>query len=95
MCAHLRLFSAGLQGDFSPLDFPAARLTLLRMNRRPPSELQGSRLDEVAEILAAGLMRLRRPKSSELSAAFGESSLNISARQSGPASPEPDAKEPE
>jgi hypothetical protein len=41
------------------------------------------RLDEIAEILAAGLMRLKAPKSSPLSADSGESSLDCLAHQSG------------
>jgi hypothetical protein len=40
------------------------------------------RLDEVAEILAAGLMRLRARKSSPLSGDRGESSLDLLATQS-------------
>jgi hypothetical protein len=45
------------------------------------------RLDEIAEILAAGLMRLRARKSSGLAADFGESSLHFPPDQSGRASP--------
>ncbi len=41
------------------------------------------RLAEVAEILAAGLMRLRARQSSHLSADHGESSLDCVAHQSG------------
>ena len=41
------------------------------------------RLDEVAEILAAGLMRLMSRQSSPLSADLGESSLDCPAHQSG------------
>lgn len=40
-------------------------------------------LQEIAEILAAGLMRLRTPKSSEQSAHGGECSLAMSGHQSG------------
>jgi hypothetical protein len=40
------------------------------------------RLDEIAEILAAGLMRLQARKSSPLSAASGESLLDSAAHQS-------------
>ena len=43
----------------------------------------GERLDEIAEILAAGLMRLRVPQSSHLSRHDGESSLDCFANQSG------------
>jgi hypothetical protein len=42
------------------------------------------RLAEVAEILAAGLMRLRARKSSQKSADVGEISLDILGQQSGP-----------
>jgi hypothetical protein len=41
------------------------------------------RLDEIAEILAAGLMRLRERQSSHLSGHDGESSLDCSASQRG------------
>ena len=43
------------------------------------------RLDEIAEILATGLMRVRMRQSSSLSPHGGESSLDCAARQSGPA----------
>jgi hypothetical protein len=41
-------------------------------------------LAEIAEILAAGLMRLRARKSSQISPDCGEISLDILADQSGP-----------
>jgi hypothetical protein len=41
------------------------------------------RLAELAEILAAGLMRLRARQSTPLSADSGESSLDCAAHQSG------------
>ena len=41
------------------------------------------RLNEIAEILAAGLTRLRARQSSALPADFGESSLDCAAHQSG------------
>jgi hypothetical protein len=41
------------------------------------------RLNEVAEILAVGLMRLRARQSSPQSADFGDSSLDCPAHQSG------------
>jgi hypothetical protein len=41
------------------------------------------RLDEIADILAAGLIRLRARKSSSLSRHRGESSLDFSPDQSG------------
>jgi hypothetical protein len=40
-------------------------------------------LDELAEILAAGLMRLQARKSSQIAADVGESSLHFSPDQSG------------
>jgi hypothetical protein len=43
----------------------------------------GERLDEIAEILATGLMRLRSRKSSPISACTGESSLDCAAHPSG------------
>ncbi len=42
-----------------------------------------ARLAEIGEILAAGLVRLRGPKSSEISADTGESSLDFTPDQSG------------
>ena len=41
------------------------------------------RLDEIADILAAGVIRLSARKSSQISADRGESSLDFSPRQSG------------
>ncbi len=41
------------------------------------------RLSEIAEILAAGLMRLRARKSSQISPDGGESSLDCAGTQSG------------
>jgi hypothetical protein len=45
------------------------------------------RIAEIAEILAAGLMRLRARKSSPLSRDSGESSLDFSADRRGHARP--------
>jgi hypothetical protein len=45
------------------------------------------RLAEIAEILAAGLMRLRARESSPLSRDLGESSLDFSPDQRGHARP--------
>jgi hypothetical protein len=45
------------------------------------------RLDEIAEILAAGFTRLRARKSSPLSRDPGESSLDFSGDQGGHARP--------
>jgi hypothetical protein len=58
-------------------------MTALRPDLMTPTE----RLDELAEILALGLMRLKANKSSGLSARAGESSLDYAARQSGHANP--------
>jgi hypothetical protein len=44
-------------------------------------------LAQIAEILAAGLMRALAKKSSQMSPAGGESSLDISAAESGHPSP--------
>ena len=46
------------------------------------------RVAEIAEILAAGLMRVCARKSSQKYADFGESSLALSRRQSGHADPD-------
>ena len=51
------------------------------MERSPANE----RLNEIAEILAAGLKRLKARQSSAQSADFGESSLDCPGEQSGPA----------
>jgi hypothetical protein len=45
------------------------------------------RLDEIAEILAAGLMRLRARKSTQISPDPGESSLDFSPDQRAHARP--------
>jgi hypothetical protein len=50
----------------------------LHPDRMEPAE----RLDEVADILAAGLVRLNSRKSSHLSALGGESLLDCAAHQS-------------
>jgi hypothetical protein len=50
----------------------------LNPNRMTPAE----RLDEIAEILAAGLIRLQARQSTPLSAERGESSLDCAAHRS-------------
>jgi len=50
-------------------------------------EDSGECLAEIAEILAAGLVRLRARQSSTLSADCGESSLHFTGHQSGPEDP--------
>ena len=50
---------------------------------RPNLMTAPERLDEVAEILAVGAMRLKARKSRALSAVVGESSLDCAAHQSG------------
>ena len=50
---------------------------------KPDSMTAAERLDEIAEILAAGLSRLKARQSSALPADFGESSLHCAAAQSG------------
>ena len=53
-------------------------------NALDPRRLSAAeRLDEIAEILAAGLMRLRARKSSHLSRDHGESSLDFSPDERG------------
>jgi len=49
----------------------------------PDRMTQPERLDEVANILAVGLIRLRAQKSSRLSADARDSSVDFTARQSG------------
>jgi hypothetical protein len=57
-------------------------------NALDPRRLSAAeRLDEIAEILAAGLMRLRARKSSPLSRDHGESSLDFSPDQRSHARP--------
>ena len=57
------------------------------MNALNPDRLtMAERLDEIAELLAAGLMRLRERKSRSISGDCGESRLDFSAHQRGHAS---------
>jgi hypothetical protein len=57
-------------------------------NALDPRRLSAAeRLDEIADILAAGLMRLRARKSSQISGDPGESLLDFSADQRGHARP--------
>ena len=54
----------------------------------PPASISPhARIGEIAEILAAGLMRLMARKSSPISADPGESSLDLSAAESGHPTP--------
>ena len=54
------------------------------MNPLHPRHMTAAeRLDEIADILAAGLIRLSSRKSSQISADRGESSLDFSPDQSG------------
>jgi hypothetical protein len=53
------------------------------MGTAPVDSTSNGRLTEVVEILAAGLMRLRARKSSEMSGKNGEFSLDCAAYQSG------------
>ena len=56
------------------------------MNSLHPRHMTAAeRLDEIADILAVGLMRLHARKSSSLSRDRGESSLDFSPDQSGDA----------
>jgi len=58
------------------------------MNAINPNQLTAAeRLDEIADLLAAGLMRLRVRQSSTLSPDTGESSLDFSVDQRGHARP--------
>lgn len=58
-------------------------MTSSRLPVGPITAAGGEPLKELASILAAGLQRLRARKSSELSGADGESSLDFVANQSG------------
>jgi hypothetical protein len=61
---------------------------LISMNPLDPSHMTAAeRLEEIADILAAGLMRLRARKSTPLSPDHGESSLDFSPDQRGHARP--------
>jgi len=71
-------------------------LTLINFEKVPPAmsnalrpDLMSApeRLDEIADILAGGLMRLLDRQSSHLTAHRGESSLDCPARPSGHATP--------
>jgi hypothetical protein len=64
-------------------DITVARMLAGPNAIHPDRMIAAERLAEVAEILAAGLVRLLAPKSSELSADPGESSLHFSPDQSG------------
>jgi hypothetical protein len=51
--------------------------------QKPVDISTDERLGEIADILATGLIRLQARKSSKLSRACGESSLDCAAHQSG------------
>ena len=54
------------------------------MNALDPNHMSAAeRLDEIGDILAAGLIRLQARKSSSFSADIGDSSLDCAAYQSG------------
>lgn len=55
------------------------------MKANHAAEVKHDHLNEIADMLAIGLMRLRTRQSSELSPHARESSLDCAARQSGPA----------
>ena len=61
---------------------------MMGSNPLHPSHMTApERLAEIAEILAAGLMRLRARQSSHLSPDYGESLLDCPGNQSGHADP--------
>jgi hypothetical protein len=65
----------------------------MRRTLVPPARLTADeRLEEIAQILATGLMRLLERKSSPLSAASGDSSLDFNANRSGRATHETENK---
>jgi hypothetical protein len=64
-------------------DPPAPMSFALQSHLMEPAEL----LAEIGDILAAGLMRLKLGKSSQLCSELGESSLDFSAPESGHPTP--------
>jgi hypothetical protein len=72
-----------LQGHFG-IEHSGAEMT---QSKSPASYDYGDPLDEIAEILAAGLIRLQQRKSSHLSPDAGESSLDFLANQRGHPTP--------
>jgi hypothetical protein len=82
-----RLFALDLISLFFPLGRAQScsnGLWARAMNSLKPDQMTASeRLDEISQILAAGLTRLRARQSSALPADFGESSLHCAAPQSG------------
>ena len=69
------------KGELPEVDCARTGANALRADTMTAAE----RLSEVAQILAAGLSRLKARQSSALPADFGESSLDCAAAQSGPA----------
>lgn len=63
----------------SPLSDPVSGPNSLHPDRMAPE----ARLAEIGRILAAGVMRLVAPKSSGLSAAGGDSSVDLAVPKSG------------
>ena len=58
------------------------------MNALDPNQINfAQRLPELADLLGDGVVRLRLPKSSELSADRSESSLVLPSHQSNPGKP--------
>ena len=72
-------------GTRSPWKLPHTMSNALRPDLMTAPE----RLNEIAEILAVGLMRLLARQSSPLSPDLGESSLDCADRQSGHADQDP------
>jgi hypothetical protein len=75
--------SIGLRCSSRMSDSNVARMLTGPNPLHPDHMTATERLGEVAAILAVGLVRLLTPKSSELSAEAGESSLHFSPDQSG------------
>jgi hypothetical protein len=65
--------------------FGDAMTDALRSNDSPGAD----RLNEIAEIMAAGLIRLRQRKSTRLSRGHGESCLDFTPNQRGHGAPNP------
>jgi hypothetical protein len=69
---------------FSPIRDHRAPTQTRSMNALNPDQMTpAERLDEIGDLLAAGLIRLRSRKSSSISRDGGENSVDFSANQRG------------
>jgi len=79
------LYLSDLRVHLRVKPFGHAMTDALRSNDSPCAD----RLNEIAEILAAGLIRLRQRKSTRLSRDHGESCLDFTPNQRGHVAPNP------